>query len=159
MTTSKRSDEEKSELYARALMEAAQAQGRSNKDLVQWRHAVKFSPEVLEVLAAMHTDDELGLLKDVEVAYKELLDSDDETAFVTATTAVEMDDELRANVHKKLEDMLGRPIYLVERIDPSIVGGIIVEVAGNRYDASVKAQLEHIREDLSAAYMGSDDDD
>jgi F-type H+-transporting ATPase subunit delta len=156
--TSKRSDEEKSELYARALMEAAQAQGRSNRDLVQWRHAVKFSPEVLEVLSTMHTDGDLGLLKDVEETYKELLDADDETAFVTATTAVEMDDELRASVHKKLEGMLGRPIYLVERIDPSIVGGIIIEVAGNRYDASIKTQLDHIRETLSSTYMGSDDE-
>ena len=155
--TKKHSDEEKAELYARALMDAARAEGRSNRDLVQLRHAAKFSPEVLEVLSAMHSKEDQQLLSDVEKSYKELLDEGDDTYFVTATTAVEMDDELRRAVHKKMEGMLGGPIYLVERIDPSIIGGIVIEVRGQRYDASIRAQLEHIRETLSSTYIGSED--
>ena len=64
--TKKHSDEEKAELYARALMDAARAEGRSNRDLVQLRQAAKFSPEVLEVLSAMHSKEDQQLLSDVE---------------------------------------------------------------------------------------------
>ena len=104
---------EKSEKYARALIEAARQEGRANKDLVQWKHAMKFSFEVLETLSAMRNEDDLDLISDVERAYNELLESEDETVSVTVTTAVPMDDDLRAKVRAKAEKELNAPIYLV----------------------------------------------
>jgi len=101
--TTKRSDQEKSEKYARALIDAARQEGRANKDLVQWNHALKFSPEVLETLAAMRTEDDLNLVGDVARTYKEILDSEDKTVSVTVTTAVPLDDDLREKVIAKAE--------------------------------------------------------
>ena len=148
---------EKSETYARALIEAARQEGRANKDLVQWKHAMKFSFEVLETLSAMRNEDDLDLISDVERAYNELLESEDETVSVTVTTAVPMDDDLRAKVRAKAEKELNAPIYLVERVEPSIIGGIILEAYGKRFDASVKAQLANIRKTLTSTPIGSDD--
>lgn len=148
---------EKSEKYARALIEAARQEGRANKDLVQWKHAMKFSFEVLETLSAMRNEDDLDLISDVERAYNELLESEDETVSVTVTTAVPMDDDLRAKVRAKAEKELNAPIYLVERVEPSIIGGIILEAYGKRFDASVKAQLANIRKTLTSTPIGSDD--
>ena len=155
--TTKRSDQEKSEKYARALIDAARQEGRANKDLVQWNHALKFSPEVLETLAAMRTEDDLNLVGDVARTYKEILDSEDKTVSVTVTTAVPLDDDLREKVIAKAEKDLNAPVYLVERVDPSIIGGVVLEARGNRYDASVRAQLANIRKTLSSTFIGSDD--
>lgn len=155
--TTKRSDQEKSEKYARALIDAARQEGRANKDLVQWNHALKFSPEVLETLAAMRTEDDLNLVGDVARTYKEILDSEDKTVSVTVTTAVPLDDHLREKVIAKAEKDLNAPVYLVERVDPSIIGGVVLEARGNRYDASVRAQLANIRKTLSSTFIGSDD--
>lgn len=152
-----KNDEEKVEAYTRALLDAARSEGRANADLVQWQHAVKFTPEVLETLAAMREDNDLGLVKDVAHQYKTLVDADDKTVSVTVTTAVPMDDKLRAEVRSKMEKDLDAPIYLVERVDPGIIGGIVVEARGNRYDASVKAQLINIRKRLSSTFIGSDE--
>ena len=151
MTT--RSDKEKTEAYARALIEAARQEGRANKDLVQVNHALKFSPEVLE----MRAQDDLELIGEVARQYKEILDTEDETVSVTVTTSVPMDDDLRAKVRAKVEKDLDAPVFLVERVDPSILGGIIVEARGNRHDASVRAQLANIRKTLSSTYIGSDE--
>ena len=71
----KRSDADRVEAYTRALIEAARSEGRANADLVQWQHARKFSPEVLETLAAMQREDDLGLVAEVAKQYKELLDA------------------------------------------------------------------------------------
>ena len=73
------------------------------------------------------------------------------------TTAVPMDDDLRAKVRAKAEKELNAPIYLVERVEPSIIGGIILEAYGKRFDASVKAQLANIRKTLTSTSIGSDD--
>ncbi|HIY51825.1 MAG TPA: F0F1 ATP synthase subunit delta [Candidatus Olsenella avicola] len=150
-------DADKVEAYTRALMEAARAEGRANADLVQWQHARKFSPEVLETLAAMQREDDLDLVEQVAKHYKELLDAQDVTVSVTVTTAVPMDDDLRAKVRAKAQKDLGLPVYLVERVDPSIIGGIMLEVRGKRYDASVRAQLANIRKTLSASFIGGEE--
>ena len=73
---------------------------------------------------------------------------------VTVTTAVEMDDELREKVLAKAHELFNAAIYLVERIDPQILGGIILEGKGQRFDASVRTQLVSVRRSLSSTFMG-----
>ena len=155
--TSKRAEAEKVEAYTRALMEAARSEGRANADLVQWQHARKFSPEVLETLAAMQREDDLDLVAQVAKQYKEYLDAEDRTVFVTVTTAVPLDDDLREKVRAKAEADLKAPVYLVERVDPSIIGGIMLEARGKRHDASVRAQLANIRKTLSSSFIGGEE--
>ena len=155
--TVKRSDADKVEAYTRALMEAARSEGRANADLVQWQHARKFSPEVLETLAAMQREDDLGLVAEVAKQYKEYLDAEDTTVSVTVTTSVPMDDNLRDQVRAKASSYLNAPVYIVERVDPSIIGGIILEARGQRYDASVRAQLANIRKTLSSSFNGGEE--
>lgn len=155
--TSKRAEAEKVEAYTRALMEAARSEGRANADLVQWQHARKFSPEVLETLAAMQREDDLDLVAQVAKQYKEYLDAEDKTVSVTVTTAVPLDDDLREKVRAKAEADLKAPVYLVERVDPSIIGGIMLEARGKRHDASVRAQLANIRKSLSSSFIGGEE--
>lgn len=155
--TSKRAEAEKVEAYTRALMEAARSEGRANADLVQWQHARKFSPEVLETLAAMQREGDLDLVAQVAKQYKEYLDAEDKTVSVTVTTAVPLDDDLRGKVRAKAEADLKAPVYLVERVDPSIIGGIMLEARGKRYDASVRAQLANIRKTLSSSFIGGEE--
>lgn len=155
--TSKRAEAEKVEAYTRALMEASRSEGRANADLVQWQHARKFSPEVLETLAAMQREDDLDLVSQVAKQYKEYLDAEDKTVSVTVTTAVPLDDDLREKVRAKAEADLKAPVYLVERVDPSIIGGIMLEARGKRYDASVRAQLANIRKTLSSSFIGGEE--
>ena len=155
--TSKRAEAEKVEAYTRALMEAARSEGRANADLVQWQHARKFSPEVLETLAAMQREDDLDLVSQVAKQYKEYLDAEDKTVSVMVTTAVPLDDDLREKVRAKAEADLKAPVYLVERVDPSIIGGIMLEARGKRYDASVRAQLANIRKTLSSSFIGGEE--
>ena len=152
--TSKRAEAETVEAYTSALMEAARSEGRANADLVQWQHARKFSPEVLETLAAMQREDDLDLVSQVAKQYKEYLDAEDKTVSVTVTTAVPVDDDLREKVRAKAEADLKAPVYLVERVDPSIIGGIMLEARGKRYDASVRAQLANIRKTRSSSFIG-----
>lgn len=157
--SAKRSEDEKVEAYSRALIEAGRASGRVNADLVQWEHARKFSPEVLETLSAMRDADDLDLIPKVARQYKQILDAEDKTVSVTVTTSVPMDDDLREKVRAKAEKDLKAPVYLVERVDPKILGGIVLEARGHRYDASVKAQLTNIRKTLASTFVGSDEHD
>lgn len=93
------------------------------------------------------------LLREIQVAQERLqslVDMHDPTVMVTVTTALPMDDLLRVKCEAKAEEMFHAPVYLIERVDPSIMGGIIIEAPGRRYDASVRTQLSAVRKGLVA---------
>lgn len=150
-------DKNKVEEYARALLDSAKDEGRGPLDLQQMRHALKFSPEVFQTLARMEDESDLALIDQVYQDLKDMLDNEDETVTVDVTTAVPMDAELRAKVMEKCKADLKAPIFLVEHVEPKILGGIIFEVRGHRRDASVKAQLVNVRKTLAATFMGIDE--
>lgn len=152
-----RTDLDKVEAYTRALMDAAAASGRSARDLQQLRHAIKFSPEMLNIIAEMIDAKEDHLIDKVYQVYKERLDNGDLTISVDVTTAVPMGDELRAKVIEKCEQDFDRPVYLVEHVEPKIIGGIIIEARGHRRDASVRTHLVNIRKALASNYVGGDE--
>ena len=152
-------DKHKIEEYARSLLDEAKGEGRAPLDVQQIRHAVKFSPEVLEVLARMKDESDLTLLDQVYDDLKTMLDNEDETVTVDVTTAMRMNSELRRKVRDKCAKDFGAPVFLVEHVEPKIIGGIIIEARGNRRDASVRAQLMNIRKTLSSTYMGGGSDE
>ena len=148
---------EKVEQYARMLFDAGVSSGRAGADLVQWRHAAKFTPEVMEAIATLRRERDTDLVKEVQARLAELVDADDSTVLVTATTAVPMDNHLRQATIDKSKQLFNSDVYLVERVEPSIIGGIIIEARGQRYDASVKTQLATVRRTLSNAFMGGEE--
>lgn len=152
MATSSRAD--RIEEYARILFDAGATAGRIGADLVQWRHAVKFSPEVLSTISVLQQEHDTDLVSNVQKRLAELIDHDDKTVVATVTTAVRMDQQLRKAAKEKCKELFDAEVYLVERIEPEIIGGIIIEARGERYDASVRAQLATVRKTLSATFMG-----
>ena len=61
------------------------------------------------------------------------------------TTVVELDDHLRDIIKQKAESELGMKVVLRERIDKSILGGIIMSAGDKRIDASMASQLNNAR--------------
>lgn len=156
MSTNKDDQDRKVEGYTRALLEAGRAEGRAIADLVQVQHAKKFSPEVLETLGAMQASEDVNLIDNVASTFKELLETEDKTLTVTVITAVPLNEELRTKITQKLMGNFKTDVYLIERVNPKIIGGIVVEARDHRYDASVKTQLTHIKSKLSSSHVESE---
>ena len=49
---------------------------------------------------------------------------------------------------EKLQSKLGGIIELETEINPNIIGGYILQIEDNRWDASVKGQLQNIKNNL-----------
>lgn len=152
MSTSRREDRVL-QTYARALLEAAKAEGRVFSDRRALEAISQASPEVLAVIKTMVERDQLDLLPDVAAAYWNMTESDEDVVGVTVTTAVPLDDELRASIKARYEADFGRHVFLIERVDPSIIGGVIIEARGQRRDVSVRTQLRAAREALGSTDM------
>lgn len=64
---------------------------------------------------------------------------------ITATTSIPLSEALRTKLISKLESVSGKKINLVERLDKSILGGIVLNYGNTQMDASVKARLDALR--------------
>ena len=66
------------------------------------------------------------------------------------TTAVELSDEEAARVVRQIEDASGRRVEATRRVDPDIIGGIVIQAGSQRLDASVRGRLNRLGQDLAA---------
>jgi len=137
------------ETYARSLLEAAKAENHVFEDLEMVERLASASPEIIAVLDTMSKRDQLDLLPKVAAAFKYVAEEDEDVVGVTVTTAIPLDDELRQTITKKCEQDFGRKVFLIEQVDPSIVGGLVLEARGERRDISVKTQLRIAQETLA----------
>ena len=90
---------------------------------------------------------ERGALNEYEgclAAFKTLYNQAHGIVEATVTTAVALDDEQRARMAEKLSRMTGKTVVLNEKIDASLVGGVLLEMNGQRYDNTLKTRLKSI---------------
>jgi F-type H+-transporting ATPase subunit delta len=69
---------------------------------------------------------------------------------VTVVTAVSLTRELRARMIQSLERFSGKQVQLKSRVDPNIIGGLVVYMWGVLFDFSLRTRLERLREKLLA---------
>ncbi|HMC49441.1 MAG TPA: F0F1 ATP synthase subunit delta, partial [Solirubrobacterales bacterium] len=69
---------------------------------------------------------------------------------VHVRTAVPLDDAQRTRLQDAMAASTGRKPALIERIDPSLIGGLVVDVEGKKFDASVASRLQDLSEALRA---------
>jgi F-type H+-transporting ATPase subunit delta len=69
-------------------------------------------------------------------------------AEAAVTVAAPLDDASKAALNDVLSKLTGKKITIKETVDASILGGVVAQVESSLYDASVKGQLNKIKEQL-----------
>jgi F-type H+-transporting ATPase subunit delta len=110
--------------------------------------AGSISPEVKRLLLMLADRDRLALLPEIAEAFSERSMSARRVLPADVVTAIPLDDARRAAVKKALARAAGCDVTLNERVDPSIIGGVIARVGSTVYDASVTRQLEKMRQQM-----------
>ena len=67
---------------------------------------------------------------------------------VELTTARELSDAEAQSILKQIEDAAGRKVEATQKVDPDLVGGIVLQAGSLRVDASVRGRLERLRNEL-----------
>jgi len=79
----------------------------------------------------------------------ELVAVDEGRLNVELTTAVELSDDEARDVVAKIEAASGRQVEATRKVDPSLIGGIVLQAGSLRADASVRGRLERLRHTLA----------
>ena len=97
---------------------------------------------------------EKGRTAQIDEIYRELEElvaAEQKRLTVELTTAYELSDEEAASILKKIEQSSGRTVEATRKVDPSLLGGIVLQAGSLRVDASVRGRLERLRRDLMTA--------
>ncbi len=77
--------------------------------------------------------------------YERLWEEENRTLPVEITSAVALDGETTESLGRTIGERAGRKVTLAARVDPDIIGGIIIRVGNSILDASIRNRLEQLR--------------
>ena len=66
------------------------------------------------------------------------------------TTAVELSDREADGIVAQIEQASGRTVEASRKVDPELLGGVVLQVGSMRLDASLRGRLDRMRRELSA---------
>lgn len=77
--------------------------------------------------------------------YDRLWDEENRVLPVEITSAIALDQATTENLGRTIGERAGRKVQLSARVDPDILGGIVVRVGNSILDASIRNRLEQLR--------------
>jgi ATP synthase F1 delta subunit len=70
---------------------------------------------------------------------------------VEVTSAVELDKKTVNDIGKSIGEQVGRKVELSSKVDPEILGGVVLRVGNFVLDASIRHRLEQLRKQVAQA--------
>ena len=107
------------------------------------------SPVTNNLFRLLYENKRLEIIAAVASEYNNLYDekSGFETAIVT--TAVPLDENMERQIMAKASTLSNKKIVLENIVDPQIIGGFILRVGDQQYNASVANRLKALRRELT----------
>ncbi len=102
---------------------------------------LKLSPTGRNFVSLLADHRRLDQLVGIAREFERLLDARLGRVRATVSSAVPLSDAQRTAVVTAFERALGRTVLAETRIDPALLGGVVVDVEGTVYDGSVRTQL------------------
>lgn len=100
---------------------------------------------LLKILSTKHSFYQVGAISD---EYAKYYDESRNIERVTAVTCVPMTDEQTGRLKEKLSEETGKNIIIRNKVDKTILGGMVLRYGGIQRDGSYKARLSDLQATL-----------
>jgi len=126
----------------------AVAHSKKEAILEQLLQRAKLSKTAANFLRVLLQNGRLGDLQEINERYAAVLEERSGIVSGEVISAHELASDHRTALTSNLEKLTGRRVKLSFEIDPDLIGGVVTRVGSTVYDASVRTQLENLREQL-----------
>jgi len=100
---------------------------------------------LLNFLALLIENHRMPVIFRIRHEYERLWDEENRTLPVEITSAIALDEATTDSLVEAISQRADRKVTLAARVDPDILGGIIVRVGNSILDASIRNRLEQLR--------------
>ena len=100
---------------------------------------------LLNFLSLLIENHRMPVIFRIRHEYERLWDEENRILPVEITSAIELDQATTESLGRTIGERAGRNVMLAARVDPDILGGIVVRVGNSILDASIRNRLEQLR--------------
>jgi F-type H+-transporting ATPase subunit delta len=104
----------------------------------------RLAPLTVNFLKVLARRGRLNAIRDVHRAAHDLFNELRGRVRVEVVTATPLDSQSSQQLNDRIRDMLSREPVLVPRVDPHVIGGVVLRVGDTVYDNSVATQLQRL---------------
>jgi F-type H+-transporting ATPase subunit delta len=90
----------------------------------------------------------IGDVEDIAREFERLVAREERRLAVDLTTAYELSNDEAADLIRQIEEASGRKVDAKRHVDPSLIGGLVLQAGSLRLDASVRGRLNRLRREL-----------
>jgi F-type H+-transporting ATPase subunit delta len=105
----------------------------------------------LNFLSLLIENHRMPVIFRIRQQYERLWQEENRMLPVEITSAVALDEKTTEELGRTIGERAGRRVMLASRVDPDILGGIIVRVGNSILDASIRNRLEQLRRHVAQA--------
>ena len=139
-----------SDVTLRRFLESPKVSAEQKKDVLGKAFADRAPRLFVRFLQALVTNRRQMLIPQITTEYFALLDAAENRVHADVTLAKQPTDEETARLVASLRQALGKDVVPNVRVDPSIIGGVIVKMGDTVMDGSVKRRLGVLRKAMVA---------
>ena len=130
-----------------ALLEAPKLRFEDKVKLLQEK-LPGVSPLALNLAYLLASKNRLAIATSIADDYQSLLNDYRGIVETEVTTAVTLTDDEKKEFKERIKTLLGKEIVLKTRVDPNLVGGIVVRAGGKLIDGSARSRLLNLKKQL-----------
>ena len=108
-------------------------------------------PEFLNFLELLLEKGRMPVIFRIRRQFDALWAKENKRLGVVVTSAVELDPEIAKRIGAEIEEQTGNTVELESRVDPDILGGLVVQVGNMVLDTSIRNRLEKLRKSVASA--------
>ena len=90
----------------------------------------------------------IGQIEEIAREFDRLMAREERRLNVELTTARELSEDEARDLLQQIEQASGRTIEARRQVDPSLIGGFVLQAGSMRVDASVRGRIEGLRHEL-----------
>jgi F-type H+-transporting ATPase subunit delta len=134
----------------RALLENPEVDSRVKADVLQ--EVTAGGDELVRNFVRLLAEKgRAGEIAEVAAEFDALVAAEEGILDVELTTATDLSDTEFDRLIAQIEQASGRKVQATRKVDPDLIGGIVLQAGSMRLDASVRGRLERLRHDLATA--------
>ena len=113
------------------------------------RAVVDADPTLLNFLELLIENHRMPVIYRARRQYEALWDEEHRLLPVEVTSAVELDPAVAEELGSRIREQTGQNVELTTRVDPDILGGIVLRVGNSILDASIRNSLNQLRKEVA----------
>ncbi len=105
---------------------------------------------VCNLLCVITVKNRASLIYQITDCFNKLYNEYRNIAEITVTTCIPLSDTMREKLKAKLSAKFGKTVVMNEKVDKSILGGVIVQYENLQIDSSIKSKLNSVHNELKS---------